>query len=362
MTERDDSGQFTAAEPLYGQQGLEADAGFVPLQDEAGDGELTPDEVRDMYEASGTPEGDIETHVMGLPDNVSVTLDQAAKAHSEAGEADHAQSEDEINEQIRKEVDELRGVEKPAEEKPAEPQFDPEKALEHPAIKEAISKVTADAETARANHVNGLAAATQMLEHDFFGRYPEFNQAQTPEQRMQVFAAIQQNEPGRAEQIRADVMRLGQLSESWKTENARATSEHQARAREYARAESEKFEAKIRGTPAKERAEIESAIIAAIDEHGGNSEQFARMLQSSEFASATVQGLLWEVGKARVRDSRIASATMPKPNKPPLPPVLRPGTPQPRNAATVRDLSARLSQTGNLDDAFALFQASRKAS
>src|SRR4051812_19315423 len=112
---RNDAGQFTAApEPAFGKEGIERDAGYVPFKDET-EATAEPQEELTVAEAaeliSGTPESEIKTYsaLDSLPDNVTLTLEQATNLLSDERAADESQAELEAADQIRKEVDELRG-------------------------------------------------------------------------------------------------------------------------------------------------------------------------------------------------------------------------------------------------------------
>src|SRR4051812_37701120 len=94
---RDESnGQFSSAEPLYGLEGVEHDQGYVPYQEEKKEEpeELTVKEAAEKYTASRTAEADIKTYgPIDLPDNVSLTVEQAAQIYTDQKAAEEAQSE-----------------------------------------------------------------------------------------------------------------------------------------------------------------------------------------------------------------------------------------------------------------------------
>jgi hypothetical protein len=354
------SGQFTSSEPVFGREAAETEAGYVPFKEEKEEKqELTTKEAAEELTAAREAEGEIKVFETGLPDNVSLTVDQAAKVLLDAQDAERAKLEELRAEQIRKEVDELRGEDKAEEkatEQPAEA-FDPAKALEHPQVKEAIEKVTAETEAARLQHVSGLAAATQMAEATFFSQFPELA-GLDGEQRVQAFAAIAQNDPQRAEQIRASVNGIANLFQQYSTENGKLAAEREANFRNYAKAESERFEEMIKDTPKARRAEIEGAIVEVIKEYGGDVQAFAKLMQGSEFASATVQRLLWDVGRLRLIEKTKTSAAVK-----PVPPVVRPGVAGAARAssadASISVLAAKLNRTGDARDAAALLMARR---
>jgi hypothetical protein len=145
-------------EPLTGRAGLEHDAGYVPMPAEAeAPEELTANEAtEEKVDHRGTSEANIVTHIAGvdMPKNMTMTLEQGVKALSDARAADGEQADIEQADQIRTEVDKLRGdgPEQAAETGagPADNEPDLEKKLEkvlnHPKIREALSSRIAEAQ------------------------------------------------------------------------------------------------------------------------------------------------------------------------------------------------------------------------
>src|SRR3984893_3857678 len=94
------TGQF-AAEPeqLFGQAAIERDAGYVPLpEDPTGDNtdELSvKDAASQLAEQRHTAESEIKTYsaLDGLDENVTMTIEQGAKALNDARQADESQAE-----------------------------------------------------------------------------------------------------------------------------------------------------------------------------------------------------------------------------------------------------------------------------
>jgi hypothetical protein len=356
-----DEATTTASEPfLTGQAAAERDAGYVPMVDEAKTAEAeelskaqAADRLNDLRSMAN-----VQTHtvVTGFDENVTMTLEQGAKVVAEARTADREQAELDDDKALQKKVDATRP--KPAEPAPdAEP--DLEKALAHPKIKEAIERQIGEVETARHAHVTGLAAATQIAESSFFDQFPEFANVPT-DQRMAVFAAIAEREPARAESIRASVMRLGDLAAQHGAESQKLAGEHQAKLQSYVKTENDRFEKMVSATSKAERVEIEKGILAKIEEYGGNVDQFVSLMAKSEFSNATVQRLLWDVGKLHKMETRTAAAVRAAPKD--IPPVQRPGTTASRgerNVANLGTLDAKFSKSGSLKDAVAFLAAKR---
>jgi hypothetical protein len=344
---------------LTGQAAAEHDAGFVPMKDETAESEtaeLGKQEAAEKLAALGTMNNaNVLTYATGLDSNETMTVDQAADFVNEQREAEKERAEASDIKATQNEVDEQRP--QPEEPLAEDSESDLEKALAHPKIRAAIEQQAAEAETARHAHVSGLAAATQIAEQSFFSQFPEFTNV-PPDQRVAVFAAIAQREPARAESIRAAVMQMGELVAQHGAESSKLAAEHETKTKEYVRAESERFEKMVAATPKAERVAIENGIVARIKEYGGDPEQFIKLMGKSEFSNATVQRLLWDVGRLH----KIESAGRPTPSRAPIPRVQAPGTSVSRgerNTANLDSLNSKLSKSGNLKDATALLLAKR---
>jgi hypothetical protein len=330
--QRDEAtGQFTSAEPLVGLAGIEHEAGYVPYKEEpAGEeaeaSELTVEEAADRLTASRTPEADIKTYspLRDLPENVTLTIEQAAKIRTEMGEADADQADLENNEQIRKEVDELRGAEPEETAKESEstsPEADVEKFLAIPHVKQAVDKLTGEAETARHQHVQGLAAATQIAEASFFSQFPEFAKV-TPEQRSVMFAQIAQNDPARAQAIHSHVTNLANLFDSYSAENKQVAEQQRAKFQNYAKAEDARFETLTKGESKETMRAVEKEIPVMLKSLGVDPEEFLRTGSESRFLrSAAAQAIMVKAAKYDM----LMKAPKPTAAAKALPPVQRPG-------------------------------------
>ena len=360
MSERDESGQFSSAE-VYGRKSLERDAGYVPLPEQKDDsGDLSVlDAAEKLDQLSSTPESDIRTHsaLPDLDDNVSMTLEQGAKALSDMNEADQLEADGNETAKIRAEVDALRG----AEAQPAKPIEDltPEKVLEHPAFKETFDKLTSETEAARQNYATNIEAATRLATTSFVSQFPEF--ANVPaEQYGTMMQLIAQHNPDRAAAIKTAAANMGQLIEQHSAESKRTAEQEQAKLQTYVKTESDRFEKMIANTAHAERSEIESGIVAKIKEYGGDIEAFKNLMTKSEFSSATVQRLLWDVGKLhRIENTKRAVATRS------VPQVHRPGVARPASSGDSGKIQAaqeKFNRTGSLKDAQELYtlQSSRR--
>jgi hypothetical protein len=333
----EETGQFTpSTEGAVGEEHANLRAGYVPFEEEPKPEAVESDDPsRDLAdkfsEARGTPEADIQTYsetFNNLPDNASLTTGQLGKLFSEHRESGEKQIEAAEIEATRKEVDELRGVDPDAapeaEAKTAEPESEDaaiEKALKIPKLKAALTEVN-ERFTQSVNTANAFAQAA------FIESFPEI--ASMPlEQWEGALTAMAQHEPDRFTRAMATLHRVTQLQTAQQQQRQRAEQQRQAELTEYAKAESLKFEQTIKNVPKAERAEIEQNIAEAITEHGGDLSEIVQLMQRSEFASATVQNLLWELGTLRKFHKGVTAAKLAAPTRT-APQVQRPGVAGPR--------------------------------
>ena len=383
MTEHDSTGQFTSAEPLFGQAGIEAEAGYTKMPER--EREEAPDElsVREAAEEldrqhSAPADATIRTYFDGndfAGEHETVTLERAAKDLTEVHAEEAAEREEADLEKVRAEVDKLRGVDPEAKDKPAAEEeavpdgVDPEiaeieRALNNPKVKAAIQQQIGETEQARQEHINGLGAATTIATSALMSQFPEL--ANVPvEQYGAVFAQIEQQNPGRARQMLSIAGNLQALSQQHTAALQRSEQAQQSEFHTYAKAEGKRFDAMIKGETPAARRSVENSIVEAIKEYGGDTDarEFFELMKSSKFLnSATAQRLMWDAGKYRQMQKAGATA---KAAAKSLPPVQRPGSSAARSQGNGPDMAAldrRLSESGSAKDAVALYlaQHSRK--
>jgi hypothetical protein len=341
---RDDAGQFVpSTEGATGEDYLNRAAGYVPFEEakpaESDDSAL---DLADKFaEARGAPESEIRTYsetFENLPDNASLTSQQLGELFAEHRESGEKQIEAAEIEQTREEIDELRGVkpedaeasQEPTTPEPAGEAVTLQKFWEVPEVKAALTQTTEQFSHA-IKTANDFALAS-------LGDYPEI-MALPPEQREGALVAMSQREPERFDKFMTSLNRVAQLQAAQQQQQQQAEQRRQAELSEYAKAESLKFEESIKDVPRAERAAIEANIAEAIMEYGADINEFVKLMQSSEFASATAQRLLWDVGKYRAIQK--AKAAVPTRH---APPVQRPGAAGPRVSHTAADYAAAKAQ------------------
>jgi hypothetical protein len=344
--QRDEStGQFTSAEPLVGLAGIEHEAGYVPYKEEpAGEeaeaSELTVEEAADRLTASRTPEADIKTYspLRDLPENVTLTIEQAAKIRTEMGEADAAQADLEKNEQIRKEVDELRGAKPEETAKEAEstsPEADVEKFLAIPHVKQAVDKLTGEAETVKQTYSQAAEIAQDFARASFIEYFPEI--AALPlDQWEGALALMSQRQPDRFQKAVGTLQRVSQLQVARQQEDQQRAQRQQAEFAKYAQAENARFETMTKGESKETMRSAEKEIPAMLAEYGANPGQFLEAISAqTTFPRAAAERIMLDAAKYRLMQKATKSVATK-----PLPPVQRPGV---SSAVRNDSVSSRLS-------------------
>lgn len=373
MTDRDEStGQFSSEEPAYGLAGIEKDAGYVPYQEEHTEEteDLTVAEAAERHQ-SRTEESDIVTHSpLDLPDNVSLTVEQAAKLKAESKAADDAQAELEEAERIRKEVDELRGVKPEGEaakdgkteatSEPGDPKADVEKFFAIPHVKEAVDKWNSETESVRETYSKATDLANDFARASFIENFPEI--AGLPlEQWESALSAMAQREPDRFGKAVNSLQRVVQLQTAQQQEQQRRQMADRQRFEAYAKAENQRFETLVKGETKETMQAVEKIIPEMLAEYGADARQFLEAVSNnSTFPRATAERLLVDAAKYRM----LKAAPKAVAARAPIPPVQRPGVAPSkgqRAEASLGELTGKLRQTGSVDDAYNLYVA-RKSS
>jgi len=319
----------------------------------------------------------------------AVTLDRAARDYASAVAADRLLAENASGDKLAARVDALRaeawandperaeamGYERPrpegeiASDKPKSDsppgettgnELDAElaRALRHPQVVQAIEQRIGEAEQTRQGYAQGLAAATQIAQMSFLSQFPEFAGA-APEQWPAVAAEIARRDPQRLSQLQASVAATQSLFAQQQQENARQAETQRSQHQAYTRVEDDRFETMMKNEPLETQRAVAAELKAFAHEHGIRPSELRHLFMNEPLMRhAAFQRMMYDAGKFRLimkaRDAATAKA---------LPPVQRPGQSRSaaeRDHADLKALSAKLSSSGNIRDAVALYNA-RKA-
>jgi len=336
------TGQFAPAEtPLYGKEQLEHEAGYIPFKDETASDEDktydTPSEAADDY-VSRTPESEIKTYsAVDLPENVTLTLEQAAKLTADAKDAEREQAEKEQADLLREEVQKIRGE----DAKPEEP-FDVAKALERPEFKEAFEARTAEIEKTRAEaetHKQAFEVASDVAYRvavaSVMELFPEVLslpvEHQTP-----ALAQLVQEDPQRAQLLHRVLTRASQMHEIQQNQQARKSETEREKFASYAKEQNEVFAERTKSIPAAQMRAIEAEVPKMLQEYGASPAQFLQAIgDSTDFPRAAAEMIMVDAARYRLMlqaPKAIASRG--------IPPVQRPGTTAPRGSESRADIAA----------------------
>ncbi|WJR76457.1 hypothetical protein [Bradyrhizobium sp. NP1] len=244
-----------------------------------------------------------------------------------------------------------------AVEKDAATNLDSEiaKAIQHPQVQLAIGEKVAEAEQARRGYLDGLAAATQIAQASFFGQFPEFaNMA--PESVPGALESLSRQDPAKFARIQAMIASTEQLLARQQQESRRQTEVARRNFLAFARSEDARLETMLKGEPRETQRAVTAEIMASARASGIEPAELNRLFSNEPLMrNAVFQRMMYDAGKYRLMmKARGAVAARP------LPPVQRPGmaaTRAERDSADIRTLNARLSSSGDLKDAVALYKA-----
>jgi hypothetical protein len=380
-----------------------ANAGYKPMPDPKG----KPDEeaigsdstaLREAAERRAAPRDEIIIReyldASGKPAAVdeAITLDRAGRDYARVTAADKAAAESETSEELASRVDALRAealakdpeaaefygfeppVADPIEAKPeksgaeveGEPQkndgecatkLDPEleKALRHPQVRQAIEQQIGEAEKIRQSYLDGLAAATQIAQVSFLSQFPELAGV-APENLPGVMEQMSRQDPAKLARVQSMIATTEQLFAHQQHEARRQTDIARQNFHTYAKSEDARLETMLKNEPPAIQRAVSAEILASAKASGVEQGELFRLFNSEPLMrNAVFQQMMYDAGKYRLM-MKAKDAVAAKP----VPPVQRPGmarTPAEREHADLRTLNARLSSSGDIKDAVALYHA-----
>jgi len=232
---------------------------------------------------------------------------------------------------------------------------DLEKLMQHPQVRLALEEKVGEVERARRDYVDGLAAATQLAQASFVSQFPELASL-PPEQLPAALQRISHQDPARLARIQAIAAAGEQLSARHRQELNRHTEAERQNFRTYARSEDARLETMLKGEPEQVRRAVAQEIMASAEASGIEPDDLNRLFESAPLMrNATFQRMMYDAGKYRLMmKAKDAVAARP------VPPVQRPGMAGSRGdqgRPDLHTLNARLSSSGDLKDAVALYQA-----
>lgn len=341
--------------------------------------------VREYLDAAGKP----------VAPNEAITLERAARDYAGVTAADRLAAESVTSEQLAARVDVMRaealardpdaaeifGFEPPendagendhteeeksgrAETEPAKASsnravdgLDPEleRALRHPQVRQAIEQQVGEAEMARQSYLAGLAAATQLAQASFLSQFPELA-AIAPESLPGALELMSRQDPQKFARVQAMVATSEQLLAQQAQESHRQAEFARQNFLDFAKSEDARLDTMLKHEPKTTQQAVVAEILASASESGVEPAELVRLFNSEPLMrNAVFQRMMYDAGKFRLMmKARDVAASRP------LPPVQRPGaarTVAEREHADLRALNARLSSSGDIRDAVALYNA-----
>jgi hypothetical protein len=231
--------------------------------------------------------------------------------------------------------------------------------MQHPQVRLALEEKVGEVERARRSYVDGLDAAMQIAQASFISQFPELA-GLAPERLPEALAQIARQDPAKLARIQAIVAGSEQLRARRDDEMRQTTDAARRNFHSYASAEDARLETLLKEETKDVRQAVAQEIMASAKASGIEPEELRRLFDSEPLMrNATFQRMMYDAGKYRLmmkaRDAVTAR---------PMPSVQRPGLAAgrgDRNQHDLRTLSARLSSTGDLKDAVALYQAKTAA-
>lgn len=314
------------------------------------------------------------------PAHEAVTLERAARDYANATQAERLTAESRNSQELAARVDALRaealahdpdaaevfGFEPPGADEdadqakagePSSSKLDAEleRAMRHPQVLQAIEERVSEAEKARQGYRDGLAMATQIAQASFLNQFPELA-AVAPENLPSALELLSRQDPAKFARVKAMVATTEQLLAQHAQE-----SQHQAvTARQdflrQARAEDARLEVMLKDEPPAIQQAVMAEIMASARASGIEPAELNRLFATEPLMrNAAFQRMMYDAGKYRLM-MKAKEAVVARP----VPPVQRPGmatTRSERERADIRALSSRLSNSGDIKDAVALYQA-----
>jgi len=232
---------------------------------------------------------------------------------------------------------------------------DLERALQHPQVVHAIEEKIAEAEQVRQSYVDGLVAATRIAQASFLSQFPEVAGI-APEYLPGALELMSRQDPAKFARIRATIESTEQLLAQHSQESSRQAELARQNFRNLAQREDARLDGMLKGESKATQQAVSAEIVASAKASGVEPAELFRLFETEPLMrNATFQRMMYDAGKYRLmmKARDVATAR-------PLPPVQRPGTaasPAERAQADIRTLSSRLSSSGDIKDAVALYNA-----
>jgi hypothetical protein len=371
-----------------GEETIDSDSASLRHAAEGRSGSRDDVIVRQYLDAGGKP----------VAANEAITLDRAARDYASTSALDRLAAENETSKALAARVDALRadalandpdaaefygfepreaktdtvGLEKSESEETnnevsapgddgAAAKLDPEleKALQHPQVRHAIDEQIGEIEKTRQSYLDALASATQIAQVSFLSQFPELASI-APENLPEALEQMSRQDPQGFARVQAMVATTEQLLAQQQQESLHQAEIVRQSFQAYAKSEDARLDIMLKSEPKATQHAVSAEIVASARASGVDSAELFRLFNSDPLMrNAVFQRMMYDAGKYRLM-MKAKDAVAAKP----VPPVQRPGmarTQAEREHADMRTLNVKLSSSGNIKDAVALYNA-RKSS
>jgi hypothetical protein len=366
-----------------------------PEQQEIGSDSTSLRQAADQVSAAPDPaivRGYLDSNGEPAPQNEAITLARAARDYADVTAAERLLAENEDSKTLAERIDALRaeaaandpdaaefyGFELPEDgESPGKPAYeasksgnsaeadtdqsstklDPrlEKALQHPQVLQAIEERIGEVEKARQSYRDGLAAATQIAQASFLGQFPELA-AISPESLPGALELMSRHDPAKFARVKSLIASSEQLLARQADETRLQVEVAHHSFQKFAQSEDARLETMLKDEPKATQQAVVAEIMASAKASGIEPSELNRLFNTEPLMrNAIFQRMMYDAGKYRLMMKAKDAAVARK-----VPPVQRPGTAvtrAERERADLRTLSSRLSASGDIKDAVALYRA-----
>lgn len=234
--------------------------------------------------------------------------------------------------------------------------------------RKAFEAKSAEVDKVRQEYEAKLPALNQLVQSELSRQFPDIKSQADIDRYANEALAVSSTDPFRSQQITAYLTAfraaydrtLLVANELQQSEQRKAQESQKQTAERKTREHSLLMEKAPEFSDPKKLDAAQKAVVQALRNEGFTDDELPTIASNALMDDHRMQLMLWKAARFDELQKVKVEAV-----KKPLPPVQKPGAAAPRGAAgaeSVQTLSRRLDQTGNPDDAFALWMAQRKAS
>ncbi|HLG85135.1 MAG TPA: hypothetical protein VKY22_29405 [Bradyrhizobium sp.] len=258
----------------------------------------------------------------------------------------------------------------PQDMQPAPPGIDPDlhRAFQNPKIRQAVetefNKAVTTATTAQKHYAANVQAAQEIALGSINAAFPEMNGIKTPQQMATFLNQLQQTNPQRFQQAQIMLNNFTRLhNERQHMERQRQQIDRQNFQREAA-VQDQAFAKRVQHVPPQQREAVAREALSYAASLGVDQRTFEHLMMTNPIMRhAAFRKMMFDAAAYSLAQKNLTT-TRQQQRAANIPPVIRPGTSNGGGVravqnASLQQLSARLTQSGDAKDAAALLMAMR---